>query len=68
MMLPFLRQCTSEEREISLGGEMPFKRADLGYKSKEKPVALNKLETAVLCFSACGMTGVTVEEIRHLLG
>jgi len=47
---------------------MPFKRAGLGYKSKEKPVPLNELETAILCFAASGMTGVTVEEIRHLLG
>ena len=55
-------------RRFPLGGEMPFRRAGLGYKSKEKPVPLNGLETAILCFVASGMTGVTVEEIRHLLG
>ena len=47
---------------------MLSRRAGLNYNSKEQPVPLNDLETALLCFAATGITGVTVEEIRHLLG
>ncbi len=47
---------------------MPVKRAGLGYKSVHTPVPLNEVETAFLCFAGAGITGVTTEEIRHLLG
>ena len=47
---------------------MLARRAGLSYKSSEPPVSLNETETALLCFSAVGVTGVTTEEIRHLLG
>ena len=50
------------------GGKLLSRRAGLNYNSKEQPVPLNDLETALLCFAATGITGVTVEEIRHLLG
>jgi hypothetical protein len=55
-------------RRFPQGGKLPSKRAGLNYESKEKPVPLSEMETALLCFAACGITGVTVEEIRHLLG
>ncbi len=55
-------------RRFPLGGKLPSRRAGLNYESTEKPVSLNELETAILCFSACGTTGVTVEEVRHLMG
>jgi len=55
-------------RRFPLGGKLLSRRAGLYYESKEKPVPLNELETALLCFAAAGITGVTVEEIRHLLG
>jgi hypothetical protein len=55
-------------RRFPLGGKLPSMRAGLFYESKEEPVPLNDLETALLCFSACGRTGITVEEPRHLLG
>ena len=55
-------------RRFPKGGKLPSKRGRLNYTSKEQPVPLNDLETALLCFSATGITGVTVEEIRHLLG
>jgi len=55
-------------RRFPLGGEMPVKRAGLGYRSPEAPIPLNEVELAILCFSGAGVTGVTTEEIRHLLG
>jgi len=55
-------------RRFPRGGKLLPKRAGLHYKSKEHPVPLNDLETAILCFAANGITGVTTEEIRHLLG
>lgn len=55
-------------RRFPLGGEMPVKRAGLGYESSEEPVPLNEVELALLCFVGAGVTGVTTEEIRHLLG
>jgi len=55
-------------RRFPIGGKLLSRRAGLNYESKEKPVPLNELETALICFAATGITGVTVEEIRHLLG
>jgi len=55
-------------RRFPLGGKLLSRRAGLKYNSKEHPIPLNDLETALLCFAATGITGVTVEEIRHLLG
>jgi len=55
-------------RRFPLGGKLPSRVGRLAYDSKEEPVPLNELETAILCFSASGKTGVTVEEIRHLMG
>lgn len=55
-------------RRFPQGGRLASKRAGLNYDSSEKPVPLNDIETAILCFAAAGITGVTVEEIRHLLG
>lgn len=55
-------------RRFPLDGKLLSKRAGLNYISREKPVALNELETAILCFATSGITGVTVEEIRHLMG
>ena len=55
-------------RRFPLGGKLPSRRGGLNYESREKPVPLNELETAILCFAACGTTGVTVEEVRHLMG
>jgi hypothetical protein len=50
------------------GGVLHAKRGRLDYTSKERPTSLTETETALLCFAAAGITGVTVEEIRHLLG
>ena len=55
-------------RRFPLGGRLSSRRAGLQYNSKEKPIPLTELETAILCFCTSGITGVTVEEIRHLLG
>jgi len=55
-------------RRFPQGGKLLSRRAGLNYNSKEQPVPLNELETAILCFATSGITGVTVEEIRHLLG
>lgn len=55
-------------RRFPKGGKLLSRRARLNYDSKEQPVPLNDLETALLCFATTGITGVTVEEIRHLLG
>ena len=55
-------------RRFPQGGELRSRRAGLNYNSKEQPVPLNELETAILCFATSGITGVAVEEIRHLLG
>ncbi len=55
-------------RRFPQGGKLPSKRAGLNYESSEQPIPLSEMETALLCFAACGITGVTVEEIRHLLG
>jgi len=55
-------------RRFPQGGKLPSKRAGLNYESMETAVPLNDAELAQLCFAASGITGVTVEEIRHLLG
>ena len=55
-------------RRFPKGGRLASSRGGLKYSSKERPVPLSDLETALLCFAAAGITGVTVEEIRHLLG
>jgi len=55
-------------RRFPVGGELRAKRAGLAYSSEEEPYPLSELETAFLCFAAIGTTGVTVEEIRHLMG
>ena len=55
-------------RRFPIGGKLLSRRAGLNYESKEKPVPLSELETALICFAATGITGVTIEEIRHLLG
>ena len=55
-------------RRFPKGGKLLSRRAGLNHKSDEQPVPLNDLETAILCFAASGITGVTTEEIRHLLG
>ena len=55
-------------RRFPQGGKLLSRRAGLNYNSKEQPIPLSELETAILCFATSGITGVTVEEIRHLLG
>jgi hypothetical protein len=55
-------------RRFPQGGKLPSNRAGLRYASAEQPLALSEIETALLCFAAAGVTGVTAEEIRHLLG
>ncbi len=55
-------------RRFPRGGKLTSRRARLNYSSQEAPIPLNEVETALLCFAAAGITGVTVEEIRHLLG
>jgi len=55
-------------RRFPQGGKLLSRRAGLNYNSKEQPIPLSELETAILCFATTGITGVTVEEIRHLLG
>jgi len=55
-------------RRFPQGGKLLSRRAGLNYTSHEQPVPLNDLETALLCFATTGITGVTTEEIRHLLG
>ena len=55
-------------RRFPLGGELKARRGGLAYRSSASPVPLSELETALLCFSAAGVTGVTVEETRHLMG
>jgi len=64
----FQTMFTRRTRRFPQGGRLPSRRAGLRYDSKEKPVPLTELETALLCFASSGITGVTVEEIRHLLG
>lgn len=64
----FQTMFTRRTRRFPKGGRLPSKRAGLQYDSKEKPVSLTELETALLCFASSGITGVTVEEIRHLMG
>ncbi len=64
----FQTMFTRRTRRFPKGGRLPSKRAGLRYESKEKPVSLTELETALLCFASSGVTGVTVEEIRHLMG
>ncbi|UCB44488.1 MAG: nitroreductase family protein [Spirochaetota bacterium] len=59
---------TRRTRRFPLGGRLSSRRAGLQYNSNEKPIPLTELETAMLCFCTSGITGVTVEEIRHLLG
>ncbi len=39
---------------------MLSRRARLNYRSQEVPVPLTEVETALLCFAAAGITGVTV--------
>jgi hypothetical protein len=60
--------CRRRTRRFPQGGRLLSKRGGLRYVSTEDPVPLNDVETALLCFAAAGITGVTVEEIRHLLG
>jgi hypothetical protein len=55
-------------RRFPLGGRLSAKRGGLQYASDRAPVPLTEEETALLCFATAGTTGVTVEEIRHLLG
>jgi hypothetical protein len=55
-------------RRFPQGGKVLSRRGGLNYISKEKPVPLSDAELAQLCFAATGITGVSVEEIRHLLG
>jgi hypothetical protein len=55
-------------RRFPQGGKLLSRRAGLNYTSHEQPVPLNDVETALLCYAAIGITGVTTEEIRHLLG
>ena len=55
-------------RRFPVGGQLRAKRGGLAYRSEEEPFPLSDLETAFLCFAAMGTTGVTVEEIRHLMG
>jgi len=64
----FQTMFTRRTRRFPQGGRLPSRRAGLQYDSREKPVPLSELEHAMLCFAASGITGVTVEEIRHLLG
>ncbi|MBA7652273.1 hypothetical protein ES703_60103 [subsurface metagenome] len=64
----FKTMFTRRTRRFPLGGKLSSRRAGLQYDSKEKPIPLSELETAILCFCTSGITGVTVEEIRHLLG
>ncbi len=55
-------------KRFPLGGRLRAVRGGLNYASSEQPVPLSELETAILCFSASGTTGVTAEEVRHLMG
>ena len=55
-------------RRFPKGGKLTSKRAGLNYASTEQPLPLSEEETALLCFATAGVTGITVEEIRHLLG
>ena len=55
-------------RRFPVGGKLRAKRAGLAYNSEEEPYPLSELETALLCFATIGTTGVTTEEIRHLMG
>ena len=55
-------------KRFPLGGAIHARRGGMQYASEEKPLALTDIETAILCFSASGITGRTVEETRHLLG
>ena len=64
----FQTMFTRRTRRFPLGGKLPSRRGRLQYDSTQDPVGLTEEETALLCFSASGVTGVTVEEIRHLLG
>jgi hypothetical protein len=59
---------TRRTKRFPLGGELLARRGGLSYKSTETPIGLSDTETALLCFSGVGVTGVTTEEIRHLLG
>ena len=59
---------TRRTRRFPQGGKIVSRRAGLNYASSEKPLPLTEEETALLCFAAAGVTGVTIEEIRHLLG
>lgn len=55
-------------KRVPRGGAINAARGGLKYKSKEVPLKLTEEELALLCFSASGLTGRTIEEIRHLLG
>jgi hypothetical protein len=55
-------------RRFPQGGKVLSRRGGLSYTSTETPVPLSDSELAQLCFAATGITGVSVEEIRHLLG
>ncbi len=59
---------TRRTRRFPQGGRLSSRRGRLQYDSTQEPVSLTEEETALLCYAASGITGVTVEEIRHLLG
>jgi hypothetical protein len=55
-------------RRFPVGGELRSRRGRLAFCSTETPYGLTEEETALLCFATTGTTGVSVEEIRHLMG
>ncbi|MBN1858757.1 hypothetical protein JW848_06085 [Candidatus Bipolaricaulota bacterium] len=55
-------------KRFPVGGELRSKRGRLAFSSEGAPYSLSEEETALLCFSATGTTGASVEEIRHLMG
>jgi len=67
---PSLLRALAERRSkrFPVGGALRAKRGRMAHKSVEQPYALSEEETALLCFAAAGTTGVTTEEIRHLMG
>ncbi|MBC7221255.1 hypothetical protein H5T55_07325 [Candidatus Bipolaricaulota bacterium] len=67
---PSLMRALVERRSkrFPVGGALRARRGGLAHESSEKPYPLSEEETALLCFAAAGTTGVTTEEIRHLMG
>lgn len=67
---PSLMRALAERRSkrFPVGGALRSRRGRLAYESSAKPYSLTEEETALLCFAAAGTTGVTTEEIRHLMG